>query len=783
MMLGGGLMAGGVPQAQAQVQTRAVVATQTDPVRGRVPTITITGIVNETVPAQAPSVGHVVKAETVVVDPDQDPIIKVDYLWRRGATQVGNEQRYTTTAEDAGQDLIVEVTASTDSATTDPASGSATTTIAVAVNTAPTATPTITGTLTVGSVLTGSVGYSDADGDAEGTHLYQWYRADDAAGTTNRVVIAGATAATYTLVTADQGKFLVFEVTPVAVTGTPNTGAPTSKVTASAVNAAPTATPTISGTAMVGQTLTGSTGYADADGDAEGTHTYQWYRNGTAINGATNTTFAVTSADYGKVLSLGVVPRALTGVAEGAESRADTATVTAPVVPLALTTSGANGSAATAWTSTMPGALEPNHTGYLVIGQANVSGGPTGLTTGTSYGHTRLTVDTGGQSVVLRAARTGDCGDLVMNWGLGCGGGTRPGRFKIEYQPSDNTGLPEGTYTGSFTVQARERSNYVSHLIEVTFSVTVLGTAPTATPTITGTMTVGSVLTGNVGYADADGDAAGTHLYKWYRADNAAGTTNKVVIAGATAATYTIVAADQDKYLVFEVTPVSATGTPNTGAPTGKVTASAVPSGAPVASNVRITGPEVSGYGVQVAYEYSDSDGDLEGGTVYNWCRVGVSTVCGIGNQRSYAVQSADEGSRLQVEVTPKSSTGVPNTGSLVRFTSSEEIPYRNPEGIGNHGELHITIAGRGGNAPSNLRVYSYVASSSTSSAEAQVHLIGPSGRSYPAGSVRMNSPHGTHISRNIDVSSEPASGTWKLKLTDAFNFRIADFRLYFDGT
>ncbi|WP_368565576.1 hypothetical protein [Pseudoxanthomonas sp. UTMC 1351] len=59
----------------------------------------------------------------------------------------------------------------------------------------------------------------------------------------------------------------------------------------------------------------------------------------------------------------------------------------------------------------------------------------------------------------------------------------------------------------------------------------LLGTAPT----ITGTLTTGSVLTGNVGYADADGDAAGTHLYQWYRADNAAGTTNKVVIAGATA--------------------------------------------------------------------------------------------------------------------------------------------------------------------------------------------------------------------------------------------------------
>ena len=295
---------------------------------------------------------------------------------------------------------------------------------------------------------------------------------------------------------------------------------------------------------------------------------------------------------------------------------------------------------------------------------------------------------------------------------------------------------------------------------------------------------VGSVLTGNVGYADADGDAAGTHTYKWYRADNAAGTTNKVVIAGATTATYTLLSADQGKYLVFEVTPKSATGTPNTGVPTSKVTASAVVSRPPTASNVRITGPEVPDNGVQVAYDYSDMEGDQEGGTVYNWCRVGVTTVCGIGNQRSYTVGYADQGHRLQVEVTPKAVTGVPDTGSLVRFISSEEVPYRNP----NHahslgGELSISITGRGGNAPSNLRVYSYVSDPSSGSTMAQVNLIGPSGREYHIGQISLNSPHGTWITTNINASSEPASGTWRLRITNGnAYFRVGDFRLYFDG-
>ncbi|MCT4663894.1 MAG: hypothetical protein N4A45_01515, partial [Flavobacteriales bacterium] len=52
-----------------------------------------------------------------------------------------------------------------------------------------------------------------------GTHTYQWYRADNNTGL-NRAAIAGATNSTYALVAADNGKFIQFEVTPVASAGT-----------------------------------------------------------------------------------------------------------------------------------------------------------------------------------------------------------------------------------------------------------------------------------------------------------------------------------------------------------------------------------------------------------------------------------------------------------------------------------------------------------------------------------------------------------------------------------
>jgi len=76
-----------------------------------------------------------------------------------------------------------------------------------------------TGTEQVGETLTRTYNYSDADGDAEGVSTTQWYRADDGSGT-NEAAISGATSSTYTLVSADEGKFIRVGVTPVAATGT-----------------------------------------------------------------------------------------------------------------------------------------------------------------------------------------------------------------------------------------------------------------------------------------------------------------------------------------------------------------------------------------------------------------------------------------------------------------------------------------------------------------------------------------------------------------------------------
>ena len=180
----------------------------------------------------------------------------------------------------------------------------------------------ITGTAEVGQTLTGGYTYSDADGDLEGTSTFRWLR--------NGAPIAGANGTGYLLQNADQGQLIVFEVTPVALTGIGDlVGAPATSAAVGPIapaNTAPVASNvTITGTLQLGQVLTGSYTYSDADGDVEGTSTFRWLRNGAPIGGATASTYTIVGADLGQQLVFEVTPVAVSGVLVG------TAVQSAPV--------------------------------------------------------------------------------------------------------------------------------------------------------------------------------------------------------------------------------------------------------------------------------------------------------------------------------------------------------------------------------------------------------------------------------------------------------------------
>ena len=172
-----------------------------------------------------------------------------------------------------------------------------------APNTAATGAPTITGTAQVGETLTaGTSAISDAEGLDNVVYTYQWL-ADD-------TEITGATASTYTLTEADQGKAIKVKVSFNDDEGNDEerTSPETVAVAAApATNTAATGDPTITGTAQVGETLTaGTSAISDAEGLDNVAYAYQWLADDAGITGATASAYTMTEAEEGKAIKVKV---------------------------------------------------------------------------------------------------------------------------------------------------------------------------------------------------------------------------------------------------------------------------------------------------------------------------------------------------------------------------------------------------------------------------------------------------------------------------------------------
>ena len=154
---------------------------------------------------------------------------------------------------------------------------------------APTVSPS--GTQSTGTLITANVG--TWAGTATIVYEYKWTR--------NGVAISGATASTYTIQSADDGTTIRVEVKGSNTYGESAFVASSNSV--SAVNAiAPsnTVAPVISGTAVVGQTLTSTTG--TWTGTPTPTYSYQWKRGATNI-GTNATTYTLVAADAGQSIT------------------------------------------------------------------------------------------------------------------------------------------------------------------------------------------------------------------------------------------------------------------------------------------------------------------------------------------------------------------------------------------------------------------------------------------------------------------------------------------------
>lgn len=121
--------------------------------------------------------------------------------------------------------------------------------------------------------------------------------------------------------------------TVLATVPVPNLNGPLTGAFVGGPNSAPVASGvSLTGTAQVGQTLTGGYTYSDAEGSAEAISTYRWLRGDSVIAGATATTYALTDADAGRTIAFCVTPLASTGIAFGSETcSAPSASVAAAV--------------------------------------------------------------------------------------------------------------------------------------------------------------------------------------------------------------------------------------------------------------------------------------------------------------------------------------------------------------------------------------------------------------------------------------------------------------------
>jgi len=236
------------------------------------------------------------------------------YQWKRNGSLIGGATAlsYTVVAADDGANLQCVV-----SATNAAGTGTDNAVIPLVVLNPPVSTvaPTITpaGTPNVADTLSLTSGTWTGYGY---TTTYQWKRAG--------VAIAGVTAATYTLALADAGQTITCAVTRTNIRGVATV---TSAATAAVTNlvAVNTALPTLNPTApFIGAVVTCSPGTWNHHPTSYG---YQWRRNGTAIAGATGSTYTVASGDLAATISCAVTATNLAGTSGAAVTAESSAVI------------------------------------------------------------------------------------------------------------------------------------------------------------------------------------------------------------------------------------------------------------------------------------------------------------------------------------------------------------------------------------------------------------------------------------------------------------------------
>lgn len=527
------------------------------------------------------------------------------------------------------------------------------------------ATPAINGDAVVGETLTAVPGRW---GPAPVSLSYQWL-ADGAA-------ISDATSSVYAISSSDRGKHLSVTVTG-GKTGYPDlsvTSAATDAVGSQAVSPAPV--PNLTGTALVGgmltvQTNTWATGASIA---------IQWLRDGSPISGATGTTYQVQASDVGYTLSVRVTG-SLDGYVSVVRTSESTSVVPATSAFSKAATPTISGTTAVGRTVTAKvGTWSPTPSGYsyqwlragIEISGATAATYLLGPADAGTFVSVRVTAIRAGVSSAIRTSKGSkvSAGTLstvtphidntrpVVDTTLTADPGAwSPSTVAFGYQWYKVTskgkrytiaGATKATLTvdGSLAgyrlqvkvtgSQTGYRSAYRYSARTATVAKARLASQGGSTVLVDGTPRVGKVLTA----VPATYLPSASYSYRWYRGSHS--------ISKATKSTYVLTSSDRGRTIKVKVT---ARRTGYYSVSTYAVLDGSVQAGlAALTPKLSDTTPAVGQVISVTAATSVDRWSPVPTTVGYRWLRDGkaIDGATGV----SYAVQAADKGKRLTVEVT-----------------------------------------------------------------------------------------------------------------------------------